>query len=684
MAWDHTSSNLAGRRSRPRATEELSITIRYVTDARGLGGLLSGVLLLFGTADLAHADPVPSLDLRGFEAPTHPEGLTRLEPTSTPEPRAWNVGAFTSYAYRPVVAPNTSQSPGFVAVQHQLALDLVGGIGIAKRLGLGLVLPAILYQNGETPPPESGASVPPKAALGNVAVDGRATLVEQGSLGGFGLASVARIWLPTGTRHAYVAENQVSGEFRLLGELGVLGSSVRATLGLHVRGSDETFAGQRFGDELPWGLGLVVKPQAFGIDREGAYLFSLDAHGAVALTPTFGAKEQTGAAFALGARRAFGDAHVTLGVELPLDHAPGVPSVRALMSVGWAPRVRDADADGIEDDQDQCPELAEDRDHFEDADGCPDFDNDGDGVPDSDDKCPHALEDQDGFEDADGCPDPDNDRDGILDANDACPNEAGVADADPKLNGCPFRDRDGDGIPDARDRCPTRAEDRDGFQDQDGCPEWDNDRDGVRDSEDACPNVPGPRRSDPALNGCPSPDRDGDTFDDAVDQCPDASETFDGVSDEDGCPDAPEKPPARAPLVALVAAAGPGRPRFVLKLRGPIAFAKDATLTPKSEAMTRAIASLLNHEPALVLMVAVRPAGAKPEAERAARIRAFSLVDALRSYTHRDEVAEVIGWNAIAKLKGATLPSGLGFLVLAPVAAPARPAAGPAPTKEPR
>jgi hypothetical protein len=284
--------------------------------------------------------------------------------------------------------------------------------------------------------------------------------------------------------------------------------------------------------------------------------------------------------------------------------------------------------------------------------------------------------------DEDGCPDPDDDADGFLDANDACPREAGVKDPDPKLNGCAVHDSDRDGIVDARDRCPTRAEDPDGFQDDDGCPEWDNDGDGVHDREDACPLVKGPRRSDPELNGCPSPDRDGDSFDDAVDACPDAAETFDGTDDTDGCPDAPEKGPARAALVTLTPTPGPGRPRYVLKLKAPIGFAPDGALTPKADPVVRAMASLLNEHAEMVLMVAVRPERASAEAEQQALTRAFTVVGALRDYTHRDEAAEVIGWKAVAKLPGATLPSGIGFLVLAPVPPP--PAPNPPVIKEPR
>jgi hypothetical protein len=629
---------------------------------------------------LAQAEPSASVDARGFEATTHPEGLTWLEPTSTPGSGEWNVGAFTSYAYRPVVAPRTGGSPGYVAVQNQLALDLVGGIGVTDWFGLGLVAPAVVFQRGQRPPPASDTRPPAEALVGNLAVDGRLRLLQPGSFGGLGLGLLGRVALPTGPAHSLAAEDQVRSELRLLAELGVLGSSLRATAGVRLRGEQRSFAERSFGDDLPWGVGIVLKPQTFGLDDAGNYLFSIDAHGALSLTPSLGDKFTSPRALALGVRRAFGDAHAVLGVELPLASAAGVPLVRAIAGAGFAPRVHDADADGIADDEDQCEELAEDRDGFEDSDGCPDFDNDGDGVPDSDDKCPHELEDQDGFEDEDGCPEPDNDHDAILDAKDACPDEAGVADADPKLNGCPFRDADADGVVDARDRCPRRPEDHDGFQDEDGCPDYDNDRDGVHDREDACPNVPGARRSDPELNGCPSPDRDGDTFDDAVDRCPDAKETFDGVEDDDGCPDAPEKPPARTPLAALEPARGAGRPRFVLKLRAPLAFTPAGALDPKSADTTRAVAALLNENPEMVLMVAARPSGKKTEAEQAALTRAFTLVDALRSYTHRDEAAEVIGWQAVAKLPGATLPTGLGFLVLAPLPPPAAPSS----PKEPR
>ena len=50
-------------------------------------------------------------------------------------------------------------------------------------------------------------------------------------------------------------------------------------------------------------------------------------------------------------------------------------------------------------------DTREDKDGFQDDDGCPDPDNDGDGIADADDACPDEAETMNGYEDGDGCPD---------------------------------------------------------------------------------------------------------------------------------------------------------------------------------------------------------------------------------------------------------------------------------------
>ncbi len=121
---------------------------------------------------------------------------------------------------------------------------------------------------------------------------------------------------------------------------------------------------------------------------------------------------------------------VTLGAEVVLFDRRAQP-----VEVVAPPS--DRDGDGIVDDVDGCPDEPEDRDGFEDQDGCPELDNDRDGILDVDDGCRLEPEDIDTWQDLDGCPDPDNDGDGFLDPADACPNEAEVVNGVDDTDGCP-------------------------------------------------------------------------------------------------------------------------------------------------------------------------------------------------------------------------------------------------------
>lgn len=136
-----------------------------------------------------------------------------------------------------------------------------------------------------------------------------------------------------------------------------------------------------------------------------------------------------------------------------------------------APKITDRDGDGIYDANDKCPDRPEDRDGFQDEDGCPELDNDEDQIRDVDDTCPLDPEDIDEFEDKDGCPEPDNDNDTIVDAKDRCPIDAEDLDEFEDEDGCPELDNDKDGIVDPKDLCPNEPETRNGISDNDGCPD---------------------------------------------------------------------------------------------------------------------------------------------------------------------------------------------------------------------
>ncbi|MFT3921231.1 MAG: OmpA family protein [Myxococcales bacterium] len=126
-----------------------------------------------------------------------------------------------------------------------------------------------------------------------------------------------------------------------------------------------------------------------------------------------------------------------VGVRLSFFDTKPKPVAREEIPPPPEPAVNDRDGDGIPDETDKCIDTPEDKDGFEDEDGCPEPDNDLDGIFDTEDGCPNIPEDKDGFEDADGCPDDDNDHDGSLDVDDLCPTEPETINGVNDQDGCP-------------------------------------------------------------------------------------------------------------------------------------------------------------------------------------------------------------------------------------------------------
>lgn len=114
-----------------------------------------------------------------------------------------------------------------------------------------------------------------------------------------------------------------------------------------------------------------------------------------------------------------------------------------------AMRHKDADGDGVSDDNDRCPNTYPGAEV--DQNGC-ELDFDGDGVVDRLDECPDTP--SGARVDAKGC-ELDSDGDGVVDSKDQCPNTPAGASVD--ANGCELDD-DGDGVVNSKDQCPDTAE----------------------------------------------------------------------------------------------------------------------------------------------------------------------------------------------------------------------------------
>jgi hypothetical protein len=635
------------------------------------------------TAATARAQTLPSVDTSTWRPSVDPRAGLVLEPSTTPGPWQWNVAAWFSYAQAPVVLRDaTSNNVTVQPLSHVLGADLTAGVGLGSRAAIGVDVPVFLWQDGTSglPAAISTAGSVPSSGIGDVAILGKGTLVSNDHQGlplGFGLAAMGGVTVPTGDASSFHGDGTTKVSLGLLGEYALGVGALRASLGYTLRTAQQTWdqsvsgvpGGLTFGDTLPWSFGASLRPKAMfpSLDGDDRQTWEIALHGWVPATPVgpfagTGASALSPAMLAIDDRVQLGhyhDAFVLAGVDLGLDQAVGVPSFRGVIAIGWAPSAHDRDADGVPDDRDECPDLAEDRDGIQDEDGCPEDDADGDGILDAQDACPLVPGVWWNDPKKNGCPAPDTDGDGVPDPVDACPAVKGVHSDDPKKNGCPAetQDRDKDGIPDDADRCPDQPEDKDGTEDFDGCPDPDDDGDGIPDKEDACPKEKGEPSTDPTRNGCPNPDRDGDSYDNDVDQCPDQAEIFNGVKDDDGCPDDGGKP-----LVVVAQKAG-GFTVTAARPIGIVGTGDQAQVDPKSETTLRALALELNRHPDWTLGVGVRPQPGKPEeAEKNALARATLVVNRFATFTHRPSSAEAVGWDAVKQQPGAE--AGLGLVVL--------------------
>ncbi|MFL5357931.1 Ig-like domain-containing protein [Archangium sp.] len=453
------------------------------------GGLL-GVLGLLSAPAAEAQSPTPSplsqsIDVQRYKPGPGATDILGVHGAQVDGHLGWHLGASLDYASNPLSFLDPRQD-NFVynVVANQLTLDLMGSLSLWNRFELGVAVP-ITYQSSQ-----SGAALMPAfqdgvtgAGLGDVRLVPKAHLL---TVGGFDLGVVVPVLLPSAGGQAFRGGSGVSARPQVIGEWGNgNGLRVVANLGANLQ-PEQQARNLHTGTELMYAVGAQVPLSeklalranlagAFGLNDQDMEGRPLELLAAVQYRITPGLAAHVGGG--PGLSRGYGTPGFRLFAGLdwtqPGERAPAAP-----------PPPVDSDGDGMADSgtdsqgqalQDKCPAEAEDKDGFQDDDGCPDPDNDGDGILDVNDKCPMQPETVNGFEDTDGCP-----------------------DAKPAV------DTDKDGLMDDEDKCPAQPEDKDGFQDEDGCPDPDNDKDGVPDWEDQCPLQP---------------------------------EVINGVKDEDGCPD---------------------------------------------------------------------------------------------------------------------------------------------------
>ncbi len=456
----------------------------------GLAAVLLGAL-----TEPVHADEQDrACDAQLFQPALDGNGVFTANAAQVPA--GWSLRATMNVAGEPVAlalgSQNTETAP---VLDYGLSLDLQAFYGLNRWVGFGLSARFVRQWLGAGFDPDDAfgflANEPASnmtrwydgASAGDVRLSVKANFLH---LRGFGLGLAVSGVVPSGDEAIFAGEKGLAAEGSLLASYIRGRFTVAANLGYVLRREEQVLEpvlreGRHevlleIDDELTWALGTKIRlvPRlALGFEAYGRVPLLAQGPSDLPIELLAGLFVRATRNFALVAGGGAGlGRYIERSGLKPLGRTP---KWRFFASVGYLPPEapkralpgRDTDGDGVPDSVDTCPTEPEDRDGYQDADGCPEGDNDGDGIPDTLDKCPNQTEDQDGYQDADGCPDTDN---------------------------------DGDGIPDIKDRCPNRPEDRDGYQDTDGCPDEDNDGDGIVDSRDRCPDEPGSA----ANNGCPS------------------------------------------------------------------------------------------------------------------------------------------------------------------------------------
>ncbi len=379
-----------------------------------------GLLALFATN--ASAQSFRLDHFRAVERPDDGFGVRRINELGH---LRWSGLVTADYAHDPLVIEGRrgAQKQLQTIVRHELVLKLDLSLALWDRALVFAGFDAVPLLKGPSMPANFPISRAGGGGFGDLSVGVRAS-VWGAADDFFSLAAQVALIAPT-SNGAYRGEGGVAVRPELIAQLLPKYVRINANVGFLIR-ENQPLLNAKAGDELHWAVGA-----GYPIDEHfealaelwGGYTFN-----------NVTARTATPFEWLLGGKYNWRGLYAGLAAGTGFTHGIGSPDARVVAQLGYlSPKDVDRDHDGIADRNDACPEQPEDRDGFEDEDGCPELDNDHDAIPDVSDACPLDAEDRDDYADEDGCPDPDNDNDGIRDGADACPNDPGP----PASNGCP-------------------------------------------------------------------------------------------------------------------------------------------------------------------------------------------------------------------------------------------------------
>ncbi len=323
-------------------------------------------------------------------------------------------------------------------VSFRTDAHLIGSYTLHKRIELGAVLPLTVYQRGDFQQLRDLGLVDERdvaaAGLGDFRLLPRFAILDPQDFP-VGLAAITEVRLPTGDGGSFLGDVGVMFAPRLAIERAFGPVRVLGNVGYRLRTHHAQYINLYLGNEFAMAGGAIIGLPDFKRFTHNKLLAEMHLTTPVEAPFTFSQADSLKTPWELlvGVRTKI---YKSWGAELAVARGLGTQTgygretFRTLFGVRYDFDFQDRDGDGIADHEDACPDDPEDKDGFQDSDGCPDPDNDEDGIPDAQDGCPTSP----GSKDYDGCPDRDNDQ--IPDNVDKCPDEPGPAENE----GCPAQE----------------------------------------------------------------------------------------------------------------------------------------------------------------------------------------------------------------------------------------------------
>ncbi|MCB9552449.1 MAG: OmpA family protein [Myxococcales bacterium] len=300
-------------------------------------------------------------------------------------------GVWLSMAGDPLVRARGDEVVGSV-VERLTVMTLAMEVGLSDAVELGVAMPV-----GHATGPEIGLLGGEEGwAAGDLRLGARWRVLGERGGDGFRLALGVEATLPTGDGTRGLGSGSVTVQPGVDAELALGPARVMAHVGYVYRDESDRVANLEIADEIAYGAGALVALGDSGWSLIG------ELQGAGPVEALRDSNKATPLEALLGARVAVGDGHaLTLGAGRGVIDGYGAPAWRGVLAYAWQPKgepaadcpacaacpaceacpaapvcpsceVADPDGDGIIGDFDACPDAAENRDGFEDADGCPD------------------------------------------------------------------------------------------------------------------------------------------------------------------------------------------------------------------------------------------------------------------------------------------------------------------------